>query len=81
AELETMSQGLKIEQTTEMTGVYTNNNGIITAKGKEVTTIKDESETKTEIGEFDHGTAFYDGTSLYFAEKLTQTSTLPKIKS
>lgn len=55
----------------DMVGVYVNDGGIITAKGKSIVT---NSKGETETYEFDEGTAFYDGTSIYFGDKLTAVS-------
>ena len=53
----------------DMVGVYTNNDGVITAKGKMIST--DSSTGETEVEEFDNGTAFYDGTHIYFGDTLS----------
>jgi len=58
-----------LSYSSDMVGVYTNNDGVITAKGKMIST--DSSTGETEVEEFENGTAFYDGTHIYFGDTLS----------
>lgn len=64
-----LENGENYSYSSDMVGVYTNNDGVITAKGKEIST--DSFKGKTEVEEFENGTAFYDGTHIYFGDTLS----------
>ena len=64
-----LENGENYSYSSDMVGVYTNNDGVITAKGKEIST--DSYTGKTEVEEFENGTAFYDGTHIYFGDTLS----------
>lgn len=72
----------------DITGVYTNDGGLITVNGKQVSTMtqpdcdqesgKMEYKTVTEVEDFNDGAALYDGNNLYLAEKYTKTDEIPE---
>ena len=64
-----LENGKNYSYSYDMVGVYTNNDGVITAKGKEIST--DSTTEETEVEEFENGTAFYDGTHIYFGDTLS----------
>jgi len=87
-ELAEMDKGISYSQTSDITGVYVNNKGVLTVNGKAVNTSigPDEDESgkmvitqKTKVEEFKNGKAFYDGTNLYFGESFEIVSKLPDV--
>ena len=83
-----MDKGITYSQTSDITGVYVNNKGVLTVNGKAVNTSigPDEDESgkivitqKTKVEEFKNGKAFYDGTNLYFGESFEKVSKLPEV--
>lgn len=83
-----MDKGITYSQTSDITGVYVNNKGVLTVNGKAVNTSigPDEDESgkmvitqKTKVEEFKNGKAFYDGTNLYFGESFEIVSKLPEV--
>lgn len=62
----------------DFTGVYVNNNGILSINGKSILNLQTEEGAEQEIKEFENTIALYDGKSIYFAEKLEKVDSLPR---
>lgn len=88
-QMDEMYKDMSTSETSDITGVYVNNKGVLTVNGKTVSTstgpdYDDESgkmviKTKTDVDEFSNGKAFYDGTNLYFGESFEKVSKLPEV--
>ena len=88
-QMDEMYKDMSTSETSDITGVYVNNKGVLTVNGKTVSTstgpdYDDESgkmviKTKTDVDEFSNGKAFYDGTKLYFGESFEKVSKLPEV--
>ena len=88
-QMDEMYKDMSTSETSDITGVYVNNKGVLTVNGKTVSTstgpdYDDESgkmviKTKNDVDEFSNGKAFYDGTKLYFGESFEKVSKLPEV--
>lgn len=88
-QMDEMYKDMSTSETSDITGVYVNNKGVLTVNGKTVSTstgpdYDDESgkmviKTKTDVDEFSNGKALYDGTNLYFGESFEKVSKLPEV--